>query len=159
MRAGDIGFCFGSPSIIDRAITLGEWLRFRRGSKYSHVFTLDQKVGNDWQIIEARSHGVQNIRLLSELKDYTIVPSPLTQSGRLNQLSFLRAQLGKKYGFFTIGSIITTLILPSFINVMLPDTWICSALAGEGLRAGGWLHNWPDVYTVIPAQLYEALQP
>ena len=155
MQAGDIGFVHGT-SLIDKSITLAQWLRFRRGHEYSHVFTLDQQVGDDWTIIEARQHGVVNTRKLSELPPHIIVPSPLANPDV--QLQFLHQQVGKRYGFFTIASIITTLLMPKFINVMLPDTWICSALAAEGLRCGGYLHNWPDIYQVTPAQLYEALQ-
>ena len=87
-----------------------------------------------------------------------IVPLPAGVD-RAKVLEFLRAQVGRKYGFVTIASILITIIGPSFLNVMVPDTWICSAVVAEGLRAGGWIHNWPDVYQVSPAQLSEALEP
>lgn len=160
-QPGDIGFCH-SPGIIGHAIRIGEWLRFRKGSFYNHVFTLDEwhnENGGYWTVIQAEASGVTNTRTIEEASGggpYAIAHN----NGRWNtskQLEFLRAQVGAKYGFFTIASIVTTLIVPSFINVMLPGTWICSAVAAESIRAGGWLHNWPDVYQVNPAQLYEAL--
>lgn len=159
--AGDVGFCH-SPGIVGKAIRWGEWLRFRKGSYYNHTFTLDEwheENGGYWTVIQAEAHGVTNTRTIEEATgggSYIILNKPAGVS-TAKQLAFLRAQVGQKYGFFTIGSIITTLLAPKFINVMLPNTWICSAVAAEGMRAGGWLHNWPDIYQVNPAQLFEAL--
>lgn len=77
---------------------------------------------------------------------------------RERTVTFARAQVGHKYGFVTIASIVITLFTPGFINVMLPNVWICSALAAESIRFGNWLHDWPDIYLVTPAQLWCALE-
>ena len=161
MKQGDLVFCHNTD-IVGRAIRWGEWLRFRKGAYYNHVATVDVPVpgggltGNDWFVIEALGSGVTNLRRLSTIVSpggtYTIVPAP-DGVDTAKQMEFLHAQAGYQYGFLTIASIITTFILPRFINVMLPNTWICSALGAEGLRAGGWIHCWPDLYQVNPAQL------
>jgi hypothetical protein len=72
-------------------------------------------------------------------------------------LFFGREQLGKKYGFLTDASVFFTLLTPRFINFMLSNTWICSALVGEMLRFGGWYHDWPDERQVAPDPLFAAL--
>jgi hypothetical protein len=161
MKQGDLVFCHNTD-IVSRAIRWGEWLRFRKGDYYNHVGTLDVQVpqSDDWFVIEAIGHGVTNLGRLSSLVKpggtYTIVPAP-DGVNTDKQMEFLNEQVGDHYGFLTIASIITTLLSPAFINVMLPNTWICSALAAEALRAGGWIHCWPDLYQVNPAQLFEAL--
>lgn len=168
-EAGDIGFCH-SPGMIGHGIRWSEWLRFKQGSHYNHVFTLDtwhEENNGYWTVIQADAHGVTNHHTIAEAThhgSYEIFSPP--PYGRIRrpssfstekQLEFLRSQVGAKYGYLTILSIVTTLVLPNFINVMLPNTWICSALAAEALRAGGWIHNWPDIYQTNPAQLYEVL--
>jgi hypothetical protein len=64
--------------------------------------------------------------------------------------------LGEHYGFVTIASILA-LLTPRLLNVMMPNTWTCSAVAAEALRAGGWLHNWPDVFQVKPSDLWKVV--
>lgn len=163
MEPGDLVFCH-SKGVIGKAIRLGEWLRFRRGSHYNHVAILDQPVSgttDDWWVIQAEARGVSETGKLSDIApggSYTVVPLPKGVDS-LQVLDFASAQVGRPYGFVTIASIVVSLLLPKFINIMLPDTWICSAVAAESLRAGGWLHNWADVYQVTPAQLWDALVP
>ena len=161
-QAGSLVFCHNT-NIVGRAIRWGEWLRFRKGDFYNHVATLETPVplsDGDWFVIEALGSGVTDLGRLSSIVapggTYTIVPAP-SAVDTAKQLAFLRAQVGQRYGFLTIVSIIASLLTPAFINVMLPNTWICSAVAAEALRAGGWLHNWPDLYQVNPAQLFEEL--
>jgi hypothetical protein len=73
-------------------------------------------------------------------------------------VNFMRWQIGRSYGFLTIASILATIVVPfRWFNVMLPNTWVCSAVAGEGLRYAGWYHSWPDIYQVSPAELWEGI--
>jgi hypothetical protein len=73
-------------------------------------------------------------------------------------LKFAEHQVGDHYSFLTILSIALDIATPNWFPAFRRSgTWICSALAGESLRAGGWIHDWGDVYTVTPAQLWFAL--
>lgn len=157
--AGDLVRCH-SKGMVSRAIRWGEWLRWRRGSEWNHFAWLDHDEAG-WIVGQAEGHGVTCDKTLASIAPggtYEIVPLP-PGVDRAKVLEFLRAQVGRPYGFLTIVSIVITLISPKFLNVMLPDTWICSAVVAEGLRAGGWIHNWPDVYQVTPAQLSDVLDP
>jgi hypothetical protein len=70
-----------------------------------------------------------------------------------------RGEVGAEYGFGSIASIVVTELSPRPVrfDFRRGGTWICSALGAEALRAGGWYHQWPDIYQVRPAQLYSAL--
>lgn len=156
--AGDLVFCYNT-SLVGRAIRLAERLRWRSGSSYNHVAILDNKTAGSWTLIEAVGRGVTRGSPLtsSDRKNgYVIVPLP-EGTCREDVLAFARAQVGTKYGYLTLVSILVTLFSPKFVNVMLPNTWICSALAGESLRCGGWIHTFGDIYQVSPAELSEAL--
>lgn len=155
-QAGDLVFCHSS-GIVGRAIRLAERLRWRPGSFYNHVALLSEAVGDDWRVIQAEGKGVTDTALLSSVVPggtYAVFTCP---ADRAKVLEFAHAQVGRRYGFLTIASIVVTLLSPQFLNVMLPDTWICSAVAAESLRAGGWLRNWDDIYQVSPAQLWDTL--
>lgn len=167
-QPGDLIFCHSSGAV-GRAIRLAERLRWRDGARYNHVAWLNRYGGirsaglkddpRDWLVGQAEAHGVtvnQPLSTVAGSGDHVIVRLP-ADCDREKALKFLRAQVGARYGFLSIASIVITLLLPRFINVMLPNTWICSAVAAEGLRFGGWLHNWPDLYQASPAQLWEAL--
>jgi hypothetical protein len=157
-QPGDLVFCH-SKGFMSRAIRLAERIRFRGGDAYNHVAVLDRYSNeNGWTVIQAEARGVTNIRLLTEIAvggSYVVVPCPADRDAVVH---FAEGEVGRKYGFLTIASILITLLLPNFIDVMLPDTWICSAVAGEALRAGGWYHRWPDIYQVSPAALWEAVK-
>ena len=75
-------------------------------------------------------------------------------------MQFAQAQVAAKarYSLGSILSIAFDIITPNwFPEVRRDNTWICSALVGEALRFGGWLHCWGSVYCVTPAQLFDAL--
>lgn len=159
-QPGDLVFCH-STGLISRAIRLAERLRWRAGDSYNHVAILDEKTELGWRVIQAEARGVTRGARLTNVAPggtFTLVPLPVG-TDRAKVLEFARAQVGRRYGFLTIASEVFTILAPWFIDVMLPDTWICSALAGEALRAGGWIHNWSDLYQTTPAQLWLALNP
>lgn len=162
---GDLVFCNGT-GFLSRAIRLAEWLRFRKGSKFNHVAILykpysssDGIAAGGWTVIQAEARGVTCTKTLDDLRKkgdtFTVVHTDCLAE---KIVDFAHGEVGRKYGFLTIISVLVSLFTPKFVNVMLPNTWICSALAGEALRAGGWVHSWPDVYQVNPAELWEALQ-
>lgn len=171
-RPGDLVFCH-SAGIVGGAIRLAE--SFRRdwdddhlaseqpGDEWNHVAVLSSCVGAshnpfNWWVIQAEGRGVTESLLGDVAPDgrYEIVRLP-TGCEPARVLAFMRLALGDRYGFVTIASIVATLLSPRFFNVMAPGTWICSAVAAEALRFAGWLHDWPDIYQVSPAELWMAI--
>lgn len=155
-----------SSGIVGKAIRWAQRLGGDYDWRFNHVAILDKKVDGEWYVIQAEAHGVTGSRL--DGSEYFSRPlSSVAGKGTFEiralpvnaepfkVLEFARSQVGDHYGFLTIFSIVFTLITPRFINVMLPNTWICSALAAESMRYAGWLHSWDDVYQVRPAQLRE----
>jgi hypothetical protein len=158
---GDLVFCH-SKGLVGRAIRLAERLRWRAGDTYNHVAILDHQDGTGaWTVIQAEARGVTQGAPLASVApggSYAIVALPAGHPiSPALVVEFARDQVGRRYGFLTIASVLATILSPKFVDVMLPNTWICSALAAESLRAGGWLRNWPDIYQVSPAQLWEVL--
>ena len=150
--AGDAVFCHGKGFVSHaiRAVT---------DSNYNHVAWLDhQDDQGNWIVGQAGGKGVTITSPLDTTApggSHTIVPVPAGVD-RAKMLAFLRAQDGIKYGFLTDASILLNRIVPR-INVMVSGTWICSAVYAEGLRAGGWLHNWPDLYQVSPQDIWAVI--
>jgi hypothetical protein len=164
LTPGSLVFCH-SKGIIGRAIRIGEWLRYRRGDTYNHVAILDEYVAPSdadpyWTVIQAEAHGVTRGARLDTVAPggfYCIVQPPAGADPE-KVLEFARSQVGRRYGWVTIASVIVTLLVPfRFFDVMWPDTWICSAVGAECLRAGGWFRSWPDVYQVLPSELWEQM--
>lgn len=127
----------------------------------NHVAILDrQDPAGQWYVIQAEARGVTNDKRLDDITPggYYVLLDPPPGVDVKGMLNFARNQVGTEYGFLTIVSILVTIYIPGHVvNVMLSDTWICSALAAECLRAGGWIHSWPDIYQVRPSQLQEAI--
>ena len=153
---GDIVFAH-SNGIMGRAIRFGEFLRWRKGSHWNHAFVIS-RVDKDGvaYVIQADIKGVNEARLDS-VGDYIILEPP-SRVNRNKVFAFTKAQVGSKYGILSILSIVTDIISPNWFPAMRrKNTWICSAVTGEALRYGGWLNNWADIYTITPAQLFDAL--
>ena len=152
-QPGDLVFCHGT-GIVDRAIQFGQWLRWRKGSNFNHVQILDAYVNGRWQVIQAEGVGVT----IGHPVDVNgVVKSCPPGLQRADVLSFARAQVGRKYGWASIASIVLTIAIPGSWSFPAGSTWICSALAAESLRCGGWIHDWPAMEQVTPSQLWEAL--
>jgi len=154
---GDIVFAH-SNGLMGRAIRFGEFLRWRKGSHWNHACVVS-RVDKDGvaYVIQADIKGVNEARLDS-VGQYVIIELP-ARVNRNKVLSFTKAQVGSKYGILSILSIVTDIITPNwFPSMRRKNSWICSAVTGEALRYGGWLHNWADIYTVTPAQLFDALE-
>jgi hypothetical protein len=151
--AGDLVF-FDSPGKVAWALKMAQKIRWK--GSFNHVAWLDRQENGQWYIGQAEGSGVTIDKKLNLGIWDRIVPLP-NVCDRQKTWQFLRGQVGRKYGFLTIVSILFTLLSPRFVNVMAPNTWICSAVVAEGLRFGGWYHPWPDIYQVAPDELWTAL--
>jgi len=160
---GDIGFA-RSTGIMGRLIRVGEWLKFRKGSSWNHMFIVDRVVDEVPYIIQATLKGVTNTMMLEDVapggKYITMPPPDCVMRDEL--LVFARRQVGLRYGYWTIVAIALDILtwqwFPAFRGAR-KSSWICSALGCESLRYGGWLYDWIDIYCVTPAQAWEALTP
>jgi len=138
---------------------------------WNHIAILDRQDGGQWTVIQAEAHGVTGTD--NSAKPFLAKPLATVAPGgrfeilqlpaacdRDRVLSMARGEVGAQYGFVSIASIVATELTPRPLrfDFRRGGTWICSALAAEALRAGGWYHKWIDVYQVRPAQLYAALK-
>ena len=165
-QPGDIGFAH-SDGIFGKLIRFGERIRWGENpSHWNHAFIVDRVVmegtieNGDVKfityIIQAEPSGVTNDKRIESVGAYTLI-EPFPSQSRSQILEFARAQVGSKYGWATIISVAIDIITPNwFPSFRRAGTFICSALVAESLRFGGWLHSWKDIYTVTPAQLFEA---
>lgn len=160
MQAGDIVVCT-SKGLIGASI---RWAQKRSGEKdwdKNHVAVLNEQVGNDWTVIQADAAGVTDNELLSTIApggSYSIINLPSTiDRGRF--LTFLRTQVGSKYGYLSIVSCSFDMWLPDAICLRRADTWICSGLVAGALWFCGFpaAADWHDLYTVTPAEITAAL--
>lgn len=157
-RPGDLVFCHGK-GFIARAIRLVQsWRSPKADAKWNHVAILHSKdpLGN-WYIIQAEGHGVVKSTLNKAAPGGTfeVVKCPATADPQ-KVVDFAVSQVGVKYGFLTIGSIVLNVVLPKRLALRKPGTWICSALAAGSLWYAGWPVSevWADIYQVSPADLY-----
>ena len=166
LAAGDVIFCH-SKGLIGRAIRIAEFFRRdwngqseRAGAKWNHVAILDANVGGGWTVIQAEARGVTQGAPLSSIApggQFAVLPLPQGIHPE-DVLEFARKQVGSRYGFVTIACIALDILTPRWLSVRAPGSWICSAVGAESVRFGGWYHDWPDVYSVSPAELWLALE-
>jgi len=161
VQAGDVGFAH-NHGIMGRLIRLGETFRFKKWSTWNHEFVVSQVLEDGTAlIIQATLRGVIESPLETVAPGGRYVTmAPPDAVDRHELLVFCRSQLGIRYGVGTILAIAIDIVtwdwFPAFRGARKPS-WICSALVNEGLRYGGWLHDWVDIYCVTPAQGYGAL--
>lgn len=150
-KPGDIVFAHNT-GLMARAIRLGEWLRFRKGSYFNHACVVDRVEDGVAYVIQAEPRGVTSDKTLDSVGEYVLFsPSELDVQ---KILEFSRAQVGSRYGWLSIVSIVVDLVTPDWFPALRArGTWICSAVTAEALRYGGWLAEWGDIYIVTPAQL------
>lgn len=159
-QPGDIGFA-RTTGIMAKMILLGTWLKFRK-AEHNHEFVVDRVVDGVPYVIQARIKGVTDTDRLDEVApggSYVLVtPPPEVDIEKF--LSFCRKQVGKEYGILTdvaMGvDIITWNWVPAFRGART-DSWQCAALINEGLRFGGWYHDWVDIYNIFPDEGRNAL--
>jgi len=154
VKAGSLVLC-ESPDIIGRAIRLGEWIRWRGGCRWNHA-AIAIEDGDNPLVVQATGHGVSGTQRLHDLQGgfVAVIPPPLGVNSE-SIVRFATEQIGDHYGFLTIAGIVASQLSPSFLQFQTGryNTWICSALAAESWRCGGWVYSWPDIYAVSPAQL------
>jgi hypothetical protein len=159
-KPGDLIFCH-STGIMGRIIRLGERIRFRKGVQWNHVALVDRMMEDgDFLVIQAEAKGVTKDKRLSTIAPggrYQVVRLPVGVS-RQKVLDFAHEQVGSRYGWLTILSIAIDILTPFWVpSFRTRNSWICSAVSAEALRAGGWIHQWPDVYLVTPTMLWDAV--
>jgi hypothetical protein len=128
--------------------------------QWNHVAVIRKASGKDWLIYQAEAKGVTDDRLLSSVApggQYRVVKLPACVD-REKFLKFLELQTGKKYGYLSILSCFVDMILPDAVCLRRSDTWICSGLVAAALWFAGFepATVWPDVYTVVPAEIAES---
>lgn len=160
MTPGDIGFAH-TTGAMGKLIRIGEWLRFRKGSQWNHMFIVDRVVDDVPYIIQATLRGVTDSATLESVAPGGRYITFGPEARRDDLLAFARKQVGLCYGFGTILAIAIDILtwnwVPSFRGAR-KSSWICSALGCEALRYGGWMHDFVDIYTITPAQAYLALK-
>lgn len=154
-----------SSGVIGWAIRLGERLRFRPGDFWNHCALVSDatcKTHNSPKVIQAVARGVTDVSCLATVApggSYEVVKVP-TGVDATKVLAFAKMQVGCEYGYLSIVSIVLRILLPKWFplpTIRSRSTWICSALAAECARAGGWLHNWSDLFDTVPSEFYAAL--
>lgn len=157
-QPGDVGFAH-TTGIMGRLIRWGEWLKFKRGSGWNHMFIVDRIVDGEPYIIQATLKGVTDTAKLSEVApggNYIVMQPPLGTS-RKQIVTFARAQVGLEYGLWTIVALTIDILSWQWFPALRgarKESWICSALVMESLRYGGALFDILDIYTITPAQAY-----
>lgn len=157
---GDVGFA-RTHGAMGWLIRLGTWLKFHK-AEYNHEFVVDRIVDGVPYIIQATLRGVTDSARLVDVAPggtYTLVsPPPEVDIDKF--LTFCRKQVGVEYGMLTIMAIAIDLLswswVPAFRGAR-ENSWECAALINEGLRFGGWYHNWISIYDIIPDEGYNAL--
>ena len=161
VQPGDLVFA-RTTGIMGRAIRFGEWLRrpWRAGSTWNHVAVVHSIESGVAYVVQAEARGVTRHRTIDEVAPggrIKVVPPPVHVDVD-DMVAFALAQVGSPYGWGTIASLIVDLLTPGWFPAFRArGSWICSGLAGEALRCGGWIKRFDDVYGVTPAQLSLAL--
>jgi hypothetical protein len=166
-QPGDIGFAcmkatlFPPSGEMGALIRLGTWLKFHKAT-FNHEFAVDRVVDGVPYVIQATIHGVTDTARLDEVAPgglYVLLPPPASVDVE-KFLFFCRQQVGVKYGILTIVAMAIDVVswqwVPSFRGAR-KNSLICTALVNEGLRFGGWYHDWVDIYNIFPDEGYDAL--
>ena len=160
IQPGDIGFA-RTKDVTGWLIRVGEWLKFRK-SEWNHQFIVSEMTDGVAYVIQAKCSGVSGTSKLDDVApggSFVTMPPP-DGVDRARILAFANAQVGQEYGILTILAIAIDIVtwdwFPSFRGARR-SSWVCSGLACEALRFGGWLHDWVDIYSVTPQQAFDIL--
>jgi len=155
---GDIVFAH-SNGVMGKAIRFGERLRWGETPSYWNHVAIVSRVDEDGTayVTQAEPRGVTNDKSLDSVGTYRLVSLPEGVS-REKVLRFAHQEVGSRYGWMSIASIALDIATPNwFPSTRRSNTWVCSALVAEALRAGGVIFSWADIYCVTPAQLFARL--
>ena len=136
-----LGFCRGS-GIFSRAI---EWFG---ADHYSHVTTL---LPDRRHVIDARLHGGVQIRPVSYLRSERVfwVDIGCSSAQQVSALSFLHAQVGKKYDVSGIVDFVTGYAHDH--SWRKQTAWFCDELAFAALIAGAIARPpWQPLFRLTP---------
>lgn len=154
VQVGSLVFCH-SPDLIGWAIRIGQRLRWRPASQWNHV-AIAIETGTNPLVAQATTDGCTITAHLSDLEGGPIyvVPPPIDISA-FNVAKFAKLQTSQSYGWLELFGIVIDQLLPRWLRFQIgrDGTWVCSALAGESWRFGGWFVAWPNIYQVAPAEL------
>jgi hypothetical protein len=174
IQAGDIGFAH-THGWMGRLIRFGEiikgkdswrqFLKWLRGEddKWNHEFVVNEFKDGEWYIIQATFEGVTDTAPLSTVaphEGHYMTMDPPAECDRTKILEFCRAQVGDPYSILSDVAIGVDMVTWSWVPALsncYRVTFNCSALVNEALRFAGWLHQWPDIYTVTPQDGFEAV--
>lgn len=153
-QAGDIVLC-SDVGAVAAAIRFGQ--RFRVPKAYcwtNHVAVLTDRDADGWFVVEATGHGVERNALdCAGRHGFVVVNTGVDEAHRSQVVSFALSQVGQRYGWLTIASIVLDLLTPARLNLQRARTWICSALAARSVEHGGRLYDDVSPFQIMPAQL------
>ena len=167
-QLGDAVFVH-SANIFGKAIRLGQYLEGFESElrTYNHIAWLDAPILEnddvvDWYVGQAISRGVDASHKLSTIApggNYEIVPMSAfpTITGKMidreTVLATLRAEIGRHYGFLTIGAEAFGILSHLHVDFRSSNTWICSGLYAYALLSGGARIPDGDIYETLPAEI------
>lgn len=158
-QPGDI-VLFHNKGMIPWLIRFGQWIR-RRGpwDEWNHAaIIVDPAKGS---IYQAEARGVIYIDdALEGESNFEIFPLggfPTFDGLTIDPvkvLAFAKAQVGDRYSFLTIASIIVNLLTPRFLHLDFRKdrTYICSGLVACALWAGG-AYLVSDPFAFMPSEI------
>lgn len=155
---GSVGVAH-TPDAMGVMIRLGEWIRFRAGSRWNHAFIVSDETDSRGipLLIQAQIRGVTSVMPIDQLPGDCLILDAPAGVDPAKVLAFAKAQVGIEYGILTILAIAIDILtwnwFPSF-RAARKQSWICSALVFESLRYGGYLRNVVDIYEVTPAEIF-----
>jgi len=166
-QPGDVGFActkltlFPPHGEMGALIRLGTRLKFDKAT-FNHQFVVDRVVDGVPYVIQATIHGVTDSMRLDEVAPdglYVLLPPPSSVDIE-KFLFFCRQQVGVKYGGLTIAAMAIDVVSWQWVPALRgarKNSFICTALVNEGMRFGGWYHEWIDIYNIFPDEGWVAL--
>lgn len=156
IQPGYVGYV-RSNGLMGRLIRFGEAISSGRG-EVNHMVIF----GDHGKVIQAEMKGVTYDATYEEVLSHDIcfVVRPPEYVDLRKVVDFGEFYVGTSYGLGTdigIGVDMVTWQWVPAVRGVRKDSIICSALGSEALRYGGWLHHWPDIYTVTPQQSMDAV--
>lgn len=150
---GDIIFCH-RKGFASWCIRTGERIRFRSGSRWSHVaFVVDENT-----VVEALTHGVVRTPLVAfKFIDHIVAPSNLKGEDLAQAIAFAQSCVGQEYGFVADAACALHFLTPGRgLWFGMNGTEMCSGLTAQCL-VRGWYNFKTNPASLSPAELAEEL--
>ena len=151
-QPGDFILCH-RKGLVSWLIRLGERLKFRSGSRWSHACFVETPD----TVIEALTHGVKRTPLSDYHNiEYIIVRTDMGAMDALQAVRFAQSCLGQSYGWLDDIAIAIRFLIPGRgLWFGLNGTEICSGLVAQCL-VRGWANFPVNPASMSPAELGEA---